>query len=214
MRPPPPLSSFATVVRLSLRLPRLEQQGLCEQSVLGLRTGGGREFFRRLQRACRGRKLALRSLPSVIGLQHLESDRLVSGVKGQVGGDLRTLRRGHSCAPRAKIEEHPTKCRPTVKRAIGAGSFQIYIGILRELATQQGANEIVWQRETTDVVEVHVKIPQPSAIGSEQHEDRIKFGLREPHADSGLTRGLPRHACGAIAALRKIDQIDQLIGMG
>ena len=111
-----------------------------------------------------------------------------------------TLRRGHSCAPRAKIEEHPTKRRPSVKRAIGAGSFQVQIDVLRELETQDGANQIIWQRQTTDVVEVHVEIPVPSAIGSEQHEDRVKLSLRKPHADRGLARGLPRHACGAIGA--------------
>jgi hypothetical protein len=33
----------------------------------------------------------------------------VRGAKGQVGGNLRTLRRVHSCATRAEIEEHPAK---------------------------------------------------------------------------------------------------------
>ena len=125
------------------------------------------------------------------------------------------LRCGHFCVPRAKIEEHPAKRRPAVEQAIGTGSFQIEIDILRELATQHGSNEIVRQRETTNIVEVDVKIPQPAAVGREQHQDRIKFGLRGVNGDSGLTRGLPRYTRGAIASLRtRFYEIDQHVGAG
>ena len=81
------------------------------------------------------------------------------------------------------------------------------------MTAQQCTDQIIWQRETPEVVvEVKVKVPQSSAIRSEQHQDRIEFRLRESHADGSFARSLPRYAGGPIGSLCKIDKIDQGVG--